>query len=324
MATPDPGSVALEGRALKASAAGALLIGCVGVFFAAIADSRAILLDGLFNVTYSVVGLVTLKVSHLVTLGEDEEFPAGYAYFEPLINGFKGVIILGVSLMAFFEAVGSVLEGGRMIEAGRAMGYGVFAVVACTALALYTRRGARRTGSPLVEADARNWIVNGAISGGVLAAFVLVFLLRGTRFAPWLPYVDPGLVLVVIAFSISVPVRMSWSALLELINRTPSPGLLAEVRATVEEKVAHLPVQRLWVRVLQPGRTRMVMAHVVLPPDHTVVPLSGLDAIRAETLAALEASHRPVVLDMVFTSDPTWGELKPRAEQGGGRDGGAG
>lgn len=139
-----------ERKVLWVSAAGNLVIGCVGLIFSVISSSQAILLDGLFNLTYFATGLFTLKVARLVFKGDDERFPFGYAYFEPLVNGLKGVLVLGVSLMALVDALQTLFTGGRSISAGAAITYGIFAATACWLLALLTRRGAKRTVSPLV------------------------------------------------------------------------------------------------------------------------------------------------------------------------------
>lgn len=118
---------------------------------------------------------------------------------------------------------------------------------------------------------------------------------------------DPSLVLIVVLISISVPGRMAWRALMELLNRAPSPQIVQQVDDIVKKCTAGLPVQSLFVRVVQPGRTRMVMAHVVLPTDFQVEGLPALDTLRAETLKELKSAHLATVLDMVFTADPVWG-----------------
>lgn len=305
----------IERRYLLASASGNLLIGCVGLVFSVISSSQAILLDGLFNITYFAAGLFTLKVARLVQRGDDERFPYGYAFFEPLVNGVKGVLVLGISAMALVEAVRALLTGGRPIAAGSAISYALFATVACWLLAFVTHRGAGRTGSPLVRADGENWIVNAAISSAVLVAFLGIFLIRGTPLEYLAPYVDPSVVLVVVLISISVPVRMAWQALMELLNRTPPEEIVQEVSQTVKACVADLPVQKLFVRVIQPGRTRMVLAHVVLPGDFQVETLVALDRVRTITLDRLKAGHLATMLDMVFTADARWG-----APEGLGKD----
>lgn len=305
----DKPSEQLERRALLASSGGNLVIGIVGIVFAVFSSSQAILLDGLFNLIYLATGLFTLKVARLVQQGDDEHFPMGYGFFEPLINGLKGMLVLGLSIMAVADAVQALFAGGRMISPGLATLYGIFASLAGWTIAAVTHRGATRTGSPLVKADAENWIVNGAISSAVLLAFVGIFLLQNTRFDYIIPYVDPGLVVIVGLISLSVPVRMAWQALMELLNRAPSREIVQQVEAVIRQSTASLPVQDLFIRVVQPGRTRMVLAHVILPEDYRLEGLSEFDALRVDTLKQLQASHPATMVDLVFTADPQWGAM---------------
>ncbi len=60
----------IERNALLISAGGSLLVGCVAMGFAAATGSAAISLDGLFNITYFIISLFTLKVASLVVQGE--------------------------------------------------------------------------------------------------------------------------------------------------------------------------------------------------------------------------------------------------------------
>ena len=87
----DP-ALRVERRYLLIAAAGNLLLGCVGLVVASAASSQAILLDGFFNITYFITGLITLKIAGLVARGDDERFPHGYGFFEPLINGIKSTV----------------------------------------------------------------------------------------------------------------------------------------------------------------------------------------------------------------------------------------
>ena len=305
-------SAKIERRYLLIAATGNLVVGCVGLLFSFIASSQAILLDGLFNLTYFVAGLFTLKVAQLLQQGDDQDFPLGYAYFEPLINGLKGVLVLGVTAMALVGAVAALLTGGRAIAAGPAIGYGVFASAVCWVLAFVVRRGAGSTGSPLIRADAENWLVNGAISSAVLLAFVGIALLEGTRLEPFAPYADPALVLLVALISISMPVRMAWHALMELLNRAPRAEIVDRVREIVRTCTSDLPVRKLFVRVIQPGRTRIVVAHVVLPEDFRLNGLGELDAVHTKTLDHLSREHPETSVDLIFTADPSRGA--PAAE----------
>lgn len=300
-----------EVKALRYSAGGALLVGCAALVFAHLSRSDAILLDGLFNLTYFATGLFTLKVTRLLARGDTREFPMGYDYFEPLVNGLKGILILGVTAMAMADAFIAIVSGGRTIDAGMAIGYGVFATLGCGVVALIMRNASKRTGSPLVQADATNWIVNGAISSGVLLTFLCILLIRDTPLAVLLPYIDPALVLLVAAACIMVPIRMGWGALLGLLNRAPE-GVTEQVRGAVERAIAGLSVSELFVRVIQPGRYRKVMVHVVLAAEHELESVASLDELRESTFEKLTDQHPQVVLDMLFTVDRKWGA--PAAE----------
>jgi cation diffusion facilitator family transporter len=290
-----------------------------GLIAAALSSSQAVLLDGIFNLTYFLTGLFTLRVARLVAKGDDERFPFTYAFFEPLVNGLKGVLVLGVAVMALVGAFQALVSGGRTIDAGLAIAYGIFATALCLLLAIVTRRGVRATASPLVDADAKNWTVNAAISACVIVAFGTIFLLRGTALEWLTPYVDPIIVLSLVVVFMAVPVRMARQALLELLNRAAPSEVLGRVTEIVDSCTSGLPVRERFVRVVQPGRTRLVSAHVVLPEDFGPVELKALDEVRSRALELLRIEHAGTILDMIFTTDPEWGAPAGAPDRAGSR-----
>lgn len=296
-----------EKKFLLISTVGSLLIGSLGVTLSFFASSQAILLDGLFNLVYFVACLLTIKVAQLIKRGDTEAFPFGYAYFEPLINGAKGALVLGVTIIAFIGSVETLLSGGSEIAAGIAILYGGLATAACWFLAMVTYKGSKRTRSPLVQADAANWLINAAISSAVLIAFIIVFLAQGTAFEAFSPYIDPLLVIVIVMISVSVPIKMAWNSVLELLDRSPPAEIIGQLRKTLEDELVDLPVQMLHLRVTQAGRTRMLLVHVVLPSHYPVESLSKLDGFQSSCLLALKKEHPNTFLDMVFTADPEMG-----------------
>lgn len=297
---------AAERRGLRVSSGGAFVVGCMGLVFAQLTDSNAILLDGAFNLVYFVVGLLTLKVSRMVHRQHDVRFPVGYSFFEPLINGVKGVLILGITAMALFDAVSALWSGGRSIVPGMATLYGAFAAIVCWGVVLVLKRQCRQTSSPLLRADAESWVVNAAISSGVLLTFVLITLIDRTQWRGVVPYVDPLLVVIVCGVTINVPVKLAWRSLMELINRAPPEGVYAAVERTVRAALVELETESLVVRVLEPGRTRLVWVHVVLPRDLDIR-VEGLDAYRRQVDQALAQHHAQTLVDIVFTKNPEWG-----------------
>jgi predicted Co/Zn/Cd cation transporter (cation efflux family) len=109
---------------------------------------------------------------------------------------------------------------------------------------------------------------------------------------------------------------MAWKALMELLNRAPTGAVVQEVTKIVDAQLEGLPVQERFVRVVQPGRQRIVLVHVVLDADYNPGTLQSLDALRTKTFEALSEAHYATILDMLFTSDRQWGA--PLSDGGSG------
>jgi predicted Co/Zn/Cd cation transporter (cation efflux family) len=92
-----------------------------------------------------------------------------------------------------------------------------------------------------------------------------------------------------------------------LLNRAPSPEIVASVNETVRKSLADWPVEELFVRVVQPGRVRGIMIHVVLPEDFPARNLDDFDRQRERTLQALKQVHGMILMDIVFTKQRRWG-----------------
>ena len=158
--------------------------------------------------------------------------------------------------------------------------------------------------------------MNAAISSCVLLAFAGIFVLQMFKLDSIVPYVDPVVVLCVVLISIGVPVRMAWNALMALLNKAPTSDIVQQVTEIVDASLSALPVQERFIRVVQPGRQRMVLVHVVLPSVYRPDGLSQLDEIRGQTYRELSESHVATLVDILFTTDRQWGA--PLSDGGSG------
>jgi cation diffusion facilitator family transporter len=299
----------------------ALLMGVIGLAFAIATNSRAIMLDGVFNMIYFGIGLVTVRIERLAREPDNPTFPFGHAYFESLANAGKGLIILGISLVALADSAMAIVTGGRVIVASWAIGYALLALALCTATALWLRRSGARFDSPLVNADAENWKLNAVVSGAVLGGFCLSLAFEGLGQEAIARYVDPLLVAAVVILFLGVPVRLARGSVLELLNRAPAPTIEGPVTQAIDAVLARLPVSERYVRMVRPGRTLYVLVHVVLEEGFRVERLADLDELRAEIDAAVRRLHPRALVDVMFTGDPRWAApsagLPPPAGAGG-------
>jgi cation diffusion facilitator family transporter len=295
-----------ERKGLMLSVIGAVFMAVLGVGFFVLSHSQAVLLDGIFSLIGGAVGLITLRVATLIRRPDDERFHFGYAAYEPMVNLAKGLLIGAVTLFALVVAVDAILQGGRPVRGGVAVVYAVVAAVGCLTIWLLQRRAARRTGSPLLLVDAKNWLVDGLISGAVAAAFLTVVLLEGTALEWLLPYADPAIVVALSIASAPIPIRIVRSNWHQLLGRAPDAEVLREARRRVDEALEGIDGITPHLRLLETGRTFYLQVYLLVAEGADPDGLEGLDRIRERVHRSVRRDDAEVGLDVIFTRDPVW------------------
>jgi cation diffusion facilitator family transporter len=305
----DPGARAdQEKKALKLSAGMALFMAVLGIVFGLLTQSHAIMLDGFFSLVGFAMAVVTIRVAWLVQQPPDEHFHFGYAQFEPFLNTVKGLLMLGVSGFAVAGAVDAILHGGRDLNAGLAVMYAIIALTGCFVVAGIQRRAARSTGSPLLEVDYRNWLMDGVLSGVVALVFIAALILGRTDWAHVVPYIDPALVIVVVLAIIGVPLAIIRDGAKEILGFAPAAEVQEEVRGRVEGAIDGVPVAALHVSMMKIGRFFYVLNQIVVSPEFRPGRVADLDAVRERIARAMDGFEPKPIVDTVFTEDEKWTE----------------
>ena len=302
---PNTDLATLEQRALRRSVWGNLLFAALGFGFAASSESDAILLDGFFSLVAFVLALLTIRVAKLVQGPADEWFHFGYSVFEPMLNTIKGLLLLGICGFSLVSAVTALLRGGRSLNPGWALVYSVIAATGAGLLAVMQKRAARTTRSPLLEVDVKNWKIDSLLSAGVGVAFLAAFFLRESNWSDLLPFVDPTLVILLVAIMIRDPIKIVVEGVGELLAISPEDSVQQQVRDEFARLVADYPVQSFNLRMLKAGRTYYLLAHVALEPDSPIDTIHDLDEARQEITRGLKRLHPPWEVDIVFVGDET-------------------
>ena len=296
----------VEIRAFRVSALGFLMISVLGVVFALLAHSQAIMLDGVYALVSVVMTVLAARVARLVEGPSSQRFHFGYAHFEPLLNLVRGLLIFAVCAYALVATFEVLVRGGREIRAEVGLAYTALSAVWSVGVYLYQRRLARKLGSPALAVDARAWLVDGILYVGETGAFIVYLLLLPTAVAPWLRYADPIFVLIVVGFLMKVPITTIREAVREVLHRAPPPEVQDEVRRRVAAALAGLPVRRTHARMVEVGRFFFVLIHVVVDEGFGARPVAELDQIRRQVEQSLREVHDRLVLDVVFTADGYW------------------
>lgn len=295
-----------EIRAFRISALGFLMIGILGIVFALLAHSQAIMLDGVYALVSVTMTLLAARVARLVERPSSQRFHFGYAHFEPLLNLVRGLLIIVVCLYALVMTIEVLVQGGREIHAKLGLVYTAIAAVWSVGVYLYQRRLAQKLGSPALAVDARTWLVDGVMYVGETGAFIVYLLLQPTSLAPWLRYADPIFVLIVVGFLLKVPILTIREALREVLHRAPKSEVQRDVRQRLATALADLPIRKTHARMVEVGRFFFILIHVVVDDKFGARSISELDQIRRRVEHSIQAVHKRVVLDIVFTADEYW------------------
>jgi cation diffusion facilitator family transporter len=299
-------SVRKESQGLTLSILGGCVMAGLGIGFAVVTHSEAVLLDGIFSLVGTAVAMVGKRVASLVRRPDDEHFHFGYAAYEPMLNLIKGLLIAVVSIFALVSAVVAITEGGRLVRGGTAVIYAIIAAVGCFAIAATQRRLARQTTSPLLVVDAKNWFVDGLISSGVALAFLATTFMQGSSLEWFLPFVDPSVVIGLAVLSSPIPiliVRANWT---QLMGRAPDTDIQREARKRVAQALEGTPGLTPHLRLLETGRSYYVQLYLVLDPEYETESVADLDRIRGRLHRALVKEGEEIGLDVIFTRDPRW------------------
>jgi cation diffusion facilitator family transporter len=295
-----------EIRAFRISAVGFLMISILGLVFALLAHSQAIMLDGVYALVSVVMTMLAARVARLVEAPSSQAFHFGYAHFEPLLNLVRGLLIFAICAYALVVTIEVLIDGGREIHAEVGIFYTGLSAIWSVGVSLYQRRLARQLGSPALAVDARAWLVDGVLYVGETGGFLVYLLLEPTSLAPLLKYADPIFVLIVVGFLMRVPIATIREAVREVLHRAPAPEVQHEVRQRLATALAGLPVRKTHARMVVVGRFFFVLIHVVVDEGFGARPVSELDQIRRQVEQALREVHARVVLDVVFTADEYW------------------
>jgi predicted Co/Zn/Cd cation transporter (cation efflux family) len=291
-----------ERKALKISIAGALFMALLGFGFSILTDSEAVFLDGVFSLVNMTMGLITLKVAQIIFEKSTKRFHYGKAQVEPLLNTAKGLLFIGVIVMAGYAALQSILTGGRPMVFSWAILYSFIAAVGCFGIGYYVESQNKENPTPILAVEAKSWLIDGALSSVVLLAFVSGYFLSKTAYAEFTVYIDPGLVIIMSLFVLPVPYKILKDNLLDLLLGAPDVNLQRGVRQIANGIIKEAPVEDFDFRFVKTGRF-ILCDILVLISKKEKYSISDFDPIRKKLMSEIVKKYPEVDLVIEITTD---------------------
>lgn len=294
-----------EQRVLKISIAATVIVAAIGFFGGLLARSQAILFDGIYSLVDVALTLVALAVLRLVAREGSPRFQYGYWHLEPMVEALGGAILSLACIYALANALIGIVDGGQDVRYGAALAWAILLAVVDLAMAIWLGRQARRMESGLLALDARSWLLTGLMSLAVVLAFVCALLLRDTRHAHWIPYVDPVVLFGISLAVLPLPLRGAWRAMREVLQVAPD-GLDRRVQEVMTAFVAEHGFIGFTSHVAKMGRMRFVEIHVLTAPECRLGTIGDVDALRDQIATRLGVREGRFWLTIDFTADPAW------------------
>ncbi|WP_166267736.1 cation transporter [Marinobacter caseinilyticus] len=261
-----------EKRILMISALSAGVFAIAGIGWGLWIGSLVIVFDGLYSLVSLGLSLLSMFALRLVQKPADARFNFGRLLVEPLVVALKGLVITVVCVASLVAACSAILEGGRLVSAELAIGFGVIGAVGCFATWKYLDINRKLGSSSLVAAESRQWLMDTVISVAVLCGFLIASALINTRFHALAAYADPVMVVLASVYFMTVPLKMTWAALREAMLAIPEPSL------------CRLVFKRLAVQGIGKGDVRMtkVGSHLIVDIDAPLAELTDLTTTREQ------------------------------------------
>lgn len=236
---PDVAS-RLESRSLGLSMGGNAFMGLAGILAGILANSSAIMLDGLFSMIGFVAAFLGQRISRRIDAGPDRLRPLGYAADEALFSTFRALSLLGVVMFASIVALKNIYNFSIGIvppplQFEPMMIYFVGIGVICFLLWAVHRYAWSKTGkaSEILRLEAKAAFFDGIITVAAGVGMAAIYVFQDGFLAPVVPIGDSVILLVLCAAATGTYLRDFRAGIAELAGVTASPEAVAAARRAV-------------------------------------------------------------------------------------------
>jgi cation diffusion facilitator family transporter len=185
-------------RASWVSIAGNAILSVAKIVIGAISGSLGVLADGIDSASDIVTSVITLVTARVVSRPPNVRFPYGFERADTIASKALSFIIFFAGAQLAISTIGRLIEGAeREMPTLLAIYVTLFSIAGKLMLARYQFVVGKKTGSSMMNANARNMLNDVVISLAVLAGLAFTFFLEmpvfdtitGMAVSLWIMYV---------------------------------------------------------------------------------------------------------------------------------------
>ena len=280
-----------EQTSLRVSMIGNLWMAGAGIWAAALSNSQAILVDGLFSLIGFVAAFVAAKVSQDIARRPDRIRPFGYGADESIFTTFRALTLLGLVLFGIGDAVWSIVSYLRgndpePIDYGPVAIYLVVVGATCAILWAFHWRAWKKGGetSDILRLEANAVAFDAAMTVAAGGGLFLIRYFGDGLLAPIAPIGDALIVLVLCTMAASWYFSDFKAGLDELGGAAAAPLHYTTVREAIREPLAKWGGTVVDLAVVKTGRSFLVLLFV---DPGRAVSAADVEALREEIVREL-------------------------------------
>jgi len=234
-----------------------VLLSVVKIIFGFVAQSHALIVDGIHSLSDLLSDAMVWFASHHAQHGPDEKHPYGHGRFETGATLGLGLLLILIAVGVIWDSVERLFSHQQLLHPGPvALFVAIFSVLSKEALYHYTRRASRRIGSKMLQANAWHHRTD------AVSSIVVVVGIGGTMAG--LPYLDTMAAVVVSVMIAHVGWELGWPAFEELMDVGLGQEGLAEVNGIIHSVDGVEAIHMLRSRSL--GGQVALDVHVLVEP----------------------------------------------------------
>ena len=286
--------------ALRLSLALTVLFACGAVAIALFSDSETMTLEALTAGIDIVVAFLAIFVARKVHAPANKRYQFGYAKYEPLMTTVEGVLLAGACVGAIVYSVRDLIHPDPVEDPYLIVLYSGASFLVSVLFGIWMKGVGKRIGSPLAQAEAELWIVDGWLALAVCAAFVGSMIVGRIGTAQASSYVDPVVCIVLSLICLRKPYEILRDSVADLVDANPYADTVNAVEESARALADRFHLVGLeWVRVRKAGRRVFVMVSFFEDPDES---LEDMDIARQAVIDEMMSLHPNVDVVVLFRS----------------------
>jgi len=297
----------IEQRTLRISIYGVVVVAVGSIAYGLILESDVVILNGIFSLLSLIGAGLSLLAAKLVVQPENRRFPFGYSHLEPLVLSVNSFMVLLICMYALINGIERIRAGGNAVDAQGVIWFGLVSGAVSLGIYLHERRVARRIASPLIEADAREWLIDFGFSMATLLGFAVLPLLPEPGRGVWARYADPVMVAAMALLAIPLPLSVLRGSLREVLLMSDVEDEAARrLEAVMEAIRREHDILRYVHHVVKSGRTRFIELDIVVGPNFALQTIAEQDRLRERIWRAMGMPLDEAWLSICLTGDSRW------------------